>query len=483
MLVIAAAMFSLEMAVSNRYGFHRDELYFLACAHHLAWGYVDQPPFVPFVARVATALFGTSPTSLRVLPALAGGATVVFTGLIARELCGRRTAQVLAAVAAASSTEVLATVHLLSTAAFDLFFWSAVTLMIVRMLRVDDPRWWLAIGAVGGVGLLNKYNIAFLFVGLTVGLVASGRLHILLNRWALAGGCLALVMLVPNLIWNAQHHWAAISMLHSLQQENGGLGASLKFIPAQIVIVGPILAVMWIGGLIRLLRHPIGRPLGITYLTLIVLDTILGAKPYYLGGLCFALLAGGGLWIEEWMSSRGRTGLLGFTAALIIVGEALVLPLTLPILPVSSLAKGPWEGNLNKDLSATVGWGQLVHQVAAITRSLPPAERSHAVVFTGDYGAAGAVDLYGPRYGLTDVVSGHNNYWLWGHADARTGTATIAVNLSRTYLQTIFGTVISAGAVRTPSGVWTEERGDPIWICTHQKVSWGQAWPSARHYG
>ena len=169
--------------------------------------------------------------------------------------------------------------------------------------------------------------------------------------------------------------------------------------------------------------------------------------------------------------------------ALVVVGEALLLPFALPILPVNTLAKGPAEGNLNKDLSATVGWEQMTHQVADVASTLPVTNRARLVVFTGDYGAAGAIDLYGPGHALPSAISGHNNYWIWGPTGAIDGSTTIAVNLTRTYLRSIFRNVVPAGSVATPDGVWTEERGDTIWICTGQRVSWARAWPDAKHYG
>jgi len=482
-LGLAAGLVALELAVAGRYGYHRDELYFLACARHLAWGYVDQPPFTPAVARLATAMFGSSLVGLRVFPALAGGAAVVFTGLMARELGGGRRAQALAALAAATSTEVLAAMHLLSTTAFDLFFWSAITLLLLRLLRTGEPRWWLAIGAVGGIGLLNKYNVAFLFVGLAAGLLASGRGRTMLGPWPWAGAGLALAIWSPNLVWNAQHDWAAFSMMHSLQQENSTLGASISFIPDQLLIMGPVLILMWVGGLRLLLRHDFARPLGIAYLTLVVLYTLTGAKPYYLAGMYFVLFAAGGLWADQRLAARGRPSGRMRMVAWIVIGGAVVIPLTLPVLPVTALAKGPWEGQINKDLSATVGWPMFVRQIADVAATLPPAQRSHLVIFTGDYGAAGAVDLYGPHYGLPHAISGHNNYWWWGPGDSSDHSTTIAVDLSRSYLKTIFRQITSAVSVRTPGGVWSEERGDPIWICSHQKVSWAEAWPNARHYG
>jgi len=482
-LAIAAGLVVLELAVAGRYGFHRDELYFLACARHLAWGYVDQPPLVPAVAKLATALFGPSVVGIRVLPALAGGAAVVFTALTARELGGGRRAQVLAALATATSPQLLAAFHLLSTIAFDLFFWSATTLLVVRLLRTGDEKLWLAVGAVAGVGLMNKFNIAFLLFGLAAGLLLGGRGHMLRSGWLWVGAALALVIWSPNLIWNAQHHWAAFAMLRSLHQENSTVGASLDFIPAQFVVMGPVLVVLWLGGLRHLLRHHFARPLGVTYLVLLVLFAVTGAKPYYLAGMYLVLFAAGGIWAEGRLDARRPPrGIRGWVA-LITAGGVLALPLTLPVLPVSALAKGPWEGSINKDLSATVGWESLVGQIAKVSATLPAVQRTHLVIFTGDYGAAGAVDLYGDRYGLPLAISGHNSYWWWGPGSSGNGATTIAVDLPRSYLQTIFSEVIPAGSVATPNGVWSEERGDPIWICRGQKLPWAQAWPNARHYG
>jgi hypothetical protein len=478
---IAVAFVVVEVAVAGRYGFHRDELYFLACARHLAWGYVDQPPFVPAVARVATAVFGSSVVGLRLLPAVAGGVTVVLTAFMARELGGGRRAQLLAALAAATSTQVLATVHLLSTAAFDLFFWSAITCLVLRLLRTGNERWWLPLGAVTGIGLLNKYNVVFLLLGLVVGLVGCGHGRMLTSRWLWTGAAIALAIWAPNLVWNARHDWAAVAMLHSLHQENGTLGASIKFVPAQLVIVGPVLFPFWFAGSRRLLRHEFARPLGLAYLTLLVVDVLTGAKPYYLGGIYFVLFAAGGLRLEERLATNRRSPRR--YAWLFVIGAIVALPLTLPVLPVTALAKGPWEGNINKDLSATVGWNPFVRQLAGVVASLPPSERGHVVIFTGDYGAAGAVDLYGSRYGLPDAISGHNSYWWWGPHGAANGATTVAVNLSRDYLETIFARVVPAGSVGSPHGIWTEERGAPIWICSEQKLSWTSAWPAARQYG
>lgn len=482
-LGIAAAFFAVEMAVAARYGYHRDELYFLACARHMAWGYVDQPPLVPAVAWLAGKIFGASVVGLRAFPALAGSAAVVLSALMARELGGSRRAQWLAAVFAASSSEILATAHLLSTATFDLLFWALISWLALRLLRTGDRRLWLVIGVVTGLALINKYNVLFLAGGLTAGALAGRQRRILSGLWPWCGASLALAIWSPNLVWNATHHWAAFEMLQSLHRENSNLGASLGFIPAQLVIVGPVLAPMWIAGWRRLFRHDFARPIAVAYVVLVVVDVLVGAKSYYLGGIYFVLLAGGGLWADGALRTARRLTSPKLVAVT-LAGSAVVVPLALPVLPVSWQPRSDWESKINKDLSATVGWHRVVAQIAGIASRLPAAQRQRLVVLTGDYGAAGAVDLYGHQYGLPHAFSGHNSYWWWGPpSPSLDGATTIAVNLDRGYLLTIFGEVTPAGTVDTGHGIWTEERGDPIYVCSHQKVPWVLAWPAARHYG
>jgi hypothetical protein len=485
-LAWSAGFLAVELAMAARYGLHRDELYFLACGRHLAWGYVDQPPFVPLVARVASALFGASAVSLRVLPALAGATTVVLAALIARELGGRRRAQTFAALATALSPVIIAATHLLSTAGFDIFFWALLSWLFVRLLRTRDDRLWIAIGAVAGVALLNKWNVLFALGAIALGclLVPEHRPR-LRSPFTLAGGVLALAIWTPNLVWNAQHDWAAIAMLHSLHAENSTLGASISFLPLQLLIVGPALAVFWIAGVRTLRTDRIGRVFAIAFIALLVAYVLTGAKPYYLAGIYPSLLAAGGVWYERRLApgpadaaARGarRTGVV------IVVIALVSLPISLPVLPERTLPTSSWEGNINKDLSATIGWPALVRQVARVADSLPPSERAHLVVFTGDYGAAGAIDEYGARYGLPHAISGHNNYWWWGWGAARNGATTITIELDRSYLSTIFDSITPAGTVATPHNAWSEERGAPIFVCRHQRVSWKTAWPKARHY-
>jgi 4-amino-4-deoxy-L-arabinose transferase-like glycosyltransferase len=480
---ICVVFVALESVVSSRYGIHRDELYFLQCAHHLAWGYVDQPPLVPFLALLQTSLFGVSATALRILPALAGGTTVVITALMARELGGGRAAQTIGALAAATSAQLLAMFHTLSTAAFDALFWCLISWVTLRLCRTGERRLLLVIGALTGLGLMNKLDVAFLVIALGAAVALGPHRRLLLNRMALAGAAIALVIFSPDLAWNATHGWAQLSMLSSLHHENSTLGASITFVPAQLFVVGPVLALLWIGGLWRLWRDPTGRPLAIAFLALLVFFAVSGGKTYYLAGSYYALFAAGGVWAEERLEQRGKSQRVRGWAALLVLAGVLALPLTLPVLPATALPSGSWEGQINKDLSATYGWPSFVAQVAHIAGGLPHTEHRRLVLFTGDYGAAGALDLYGPQYGLPAAISGHNTFWWWGPGNSPEDSTTIAVDLPRRYLKTIFSTVVLAGTVATPDDAWTEERGDQIFLCTGQIESWATAWLSARHYG
>lgn len=478
---VAGCLLAVELAVATRYGFHRDELYFLACARHLSWGYVDQPPLVPAIARVVTAVFGTSLFWMRVPSAVAGAGTVLLAGLIAREMGGGRRAQLLAAVAAATSVQGLAAFHLLSTTPFDMASWAVLGWIFARLLRTADTRLWLAAGAVTGVALLDKLNVAFFVGAFAVALVACGSGHLLRSRWAAIGAGVAIVLLSPDVAWNATHGWAQLGMLAALHRENSTLAASLSFVPAQFIVVGPVLAALWVPGLVRLVGPGRFRAFGVSFLILAAVYAVSGAKPYYLAGAYYPLFAAGALRAERSLTVlRARVPLIVPAS---VVGAVALAPLALPVLPASALAKGAWEGAINKDLSATVGWRSSVAQIAAVVDRLPTGQRRSVAVLTGDYGAAGAVDLYGAGYGLPHAASGHNTYWWWGPGPAAHALTVVAVNVPAASLRAVFGTVTPAGSITTPGGVWTEERGAPIFVCTDRLLPWSEAWPRFRHYG
>ncbi len=341
----------------------------------------------------------------------------------------------------------------------------------------------MPLGAVIGVALMNKLNVAFLVVALVIGLAAGSERRLLWSRHAWMGAAIGLVIVSPDIVWNAQHEWAQLSMLRSLHSENSTTGASIGFLPAQLIVVGPALCVLWITGLIHLWRSLRWRPLAVSYVVLAAWFTLSGAKSYYLAGIYFVLFAAGGVAAERRLCSKGKPGRVRGWIALMVVGGVVALPLTLPLLPESTLPTGSWEGQINKDLSATVGWPMYVRQVAGIVNALPPGQRSRLVLLTGDYGAAGAIDLYGTRYHLPSAHSGHNTYWWWGPGGMTNDSATVAVNVPRSALLRVFHRVRLVGSVQTPNNVWTEERGDPIFLCTQQFASWSDVWPAFRHYG
>jgi hypothetical protein len=466
---VAVAVVGILSVLAPRYGWHRDELYFLQCGKRLAWGYVDQPPFTPFVARLANELFGTNLVGLRLFPALALGAVVLLSAATARELGGGRPAQTIAAASAAACPLFLGMGHLLSTATFDLLAWVAITYLVVRLLRRSDDRLWLAVGAVAGFGLLNKHTVTFVMFGLVVGLAVtpSGRRHFT-RPWLWAGGALALLIWLPNLIWQAQHDWPVFDMLRSLNEEPR-IGDVFLFVPSQLFLLGP-LVLMWIPGLRWLLRDARFRVLGVAYLTLLVVFLVGRGKPYYIAGMYPVLLAAGAVWWEQ--RERGRAA-VPWIIALTFVGG---LPLAVPVVPVDWAKHHP-IGDLQLELGAQLGWTQEVDRLAAIRRTVD----GPVTILTGNYGQAGAVELYGPSRGLPTAYSGHNNEWLWGPPPRQT-PVTITVGFDAFPLRRLFADCQFAVRMGKPHGVASEEEGQAFYVCRGQRAPWPELWPGLKNY-
>ena len=466
-LLTAGAVVVVLVAFAGRYGYHRDELYFLECGRHLSWGYVDQPPFTPALARVATGLFGASLHGLRLFPALATGAIVVLAALTARELGATRRGEVLAAIATAAASFFLGAGHLFSTTTFDNLFWAAVVYVVVRALRPGaDPRLWLVAGAVAGVGLLNKHSVAFLLAGVFAGLVAVRR-DVLRTPWPWVGASIAVVIWAPNLLWHAQHDWPVVDMSRSLREEGIADGNTFLFLPLQLVLFNPVGAVAWIAGLAWLLRDTaarVFRPVAIAYLVLAIGFVVSAGKPYYLAGLYPALLAAGAVWMERrWTTDPTRR----YVAALVAVA-VLSTPLGLPILPIEAVGDG-LAAEINPELRESYGWPELVR---TIDRVGEPGD----IVLTRNYGQAGAVERFSERE--RPVYSGHNHYWLWGPppddaagvivvgripGDHFTGCRTVAVN-------------------HNPERVPNDEEGAPIRRCAGPRRPWSSLWPALQAY-
>ncbi|MBV8162494.1 MAG: glycosyltransferase family 39 protein [Acidimicrobiia bacterium] len=492
--VVAAVTFAVLVSYATRYGWHRDELYFLQCARHLAGGYVDQPVFTPLVARVSLTLFGRSLLALRTFPAIASGGTVVLCALLAREFGGGRGAQLLAAIGAATAPAVLGSGHLHGPTAYDITAWSALAFLVARLVRTGDRRLWVAAGAVTGLGLANKHSIGFFVLALLVGLVATGHGELLRSRWFLLGAVIAVAFTVPDLVWQAGHQWATIAMTRRLNQKYGGLAAFALFVPAQLVMASPALVGMWFAGLRRLWRPDAAdaafggvggwRTFALSYTLLFLFFGLTGGKHvYYVAAMYVVLLAAGAVVVAGRVAGR----LAELRRLFIALGVATVVavPAVLPVLPPSTTG---WTATVNPVMVETVGWPELVHTVSDVWYSLPASERAHAVIFTADYGEAGAINELGGGDHLPRAVSGQNNFWWWGPGDP-TATTVVAVAPGPkdthdydAYLRTFFGDVATAARLTNRAGLANEEAGGHVYICRRPRQPWGRMWPRLRHY-
>jgi hypothetical protein len=490
--LIAAAAFGLELALSARYGYVRDELYFLAAGHHLAFGYVDQPPLTPLLARLGQLATGNTLVGSRVLPALALAALILATAAMSRRLGAGRTGQILAALAAATCGEFLGAMHELTTTTPDLVCWAVTLLLATQLLASQNPRWWLAIGGAVGVGAEAKWNIGFLTLALLAGLAATGERHLLRSRYLLFGALLAAALAAPDLAWQATHGWPNLGVFHALQTQAGA--NRITYWPAQIFFTGPALTPIWVAGLVWSLRNPAARPfrpLGIACAVAIAAQFILGGKPYYPGGAYTFLFAAGGVAAERWLAGRklkaaaqpGTPRKLDGAVklgAVMLVSAAIGLPIALPVLPARALHTVPLQ-KINYDLAESIGWPQQVALVAREYRALPATERARTTILAGNYGEAGALARYGPADGLPAAYSGHNNFWLWGPPPA-TGTDAIAVNVDPVLLRREFSHVRQVATFSNGLGVDDDEQGAPVYLATGLRSSWAAAWPAFRDY-
>ncbi len=469
--LVAAAAFAVELAVSGRYGYVRDELYFLAAGRHPAWGYVDQPSLTPLLARLDSLLTGNTLVGLRALPALGLAALVVLTAAMARALGAGRGGQLLAALATACCAEYLGAMHELTTTPVDFVAWAATLLAVTRLLRRSDPRWWVAVGGLAGLGLDAKWNIGFLVAALGLGFAVTPAARPLLRSRYLAYGAVLLAALAaPDFVWQALHGWPNFAVFGQLNQQAWKNRA--VYWPTQVVYTSIALVPLWIGGIAWALRDARLRVAGIAAVAAIVAQFVLGGKGYYPGGIytfCFA---------------AGATALSGRPlrrrAMVYCAAAAVSAVIALPLLPAAALARFPVQ-KVNYDLGEEIGWPSEVALLARAYQSLPASERGAATVVAGNYGEAGAVDRYGPALGLPPVYSGANNYWLWGPPPAR-DTVAVAINVDPALLRRWFRSVRVAAVYRNGLGVSDDEEGAVIYVAVGLRSSWTSAWPAFRDY-
>ncbi|NUR24700.1 MAG: hypothetical protein HOV83_02415 [Catenulispora sp.] len=480
MLVVLVVLAAVLTAVSARYGYHRDELYFLAAGRHLAWGYVDQPPLTPLLARASTAVFGDSPAGLRVVATAAAALTVWVAALLARETGGGRRAQVLAAAATAVSAIVLTSGHMVSTVTFDLLAWLLLCLLAARLLRTGDGRWYVPVGAVAGVAVLNKYLVVLLLVVLAVSLLLVGPRRIPAGRWLVAGVLLAFVIAAPNVWWQAHHGWPQFSVASGIERGQG-VSNRATFIPFQFVYLAPPLAPLWIAGWLRLWRDPALRPLrlfAVAYPLAAVIVLASGGKSYYVLPLLVVLMAAGAEPAVRWAARGPRRGWV--LPATIAVVAAVNILTTLPVLPPRDL--GPVNA-VNKEQGEQVGWPRFVATVAEAWRRIPSDQRKNAVIYTQNYGEAAAIERYGPAYGLPRPYSGHMSYGDWGPPPDSAGGPVLIVHYpANTRLASQFLDCVPLAVVDDGYALSNDEQGTVVQKCAGPIGSWSSRWPALRTY-
>jgi hypothetical protein len=489
-VAVAAVKLIVHCYFNNRYDYFRDEFDYLACARHLGWGYVDQPPLVPFLTRLSLVTLGDSLRAIRFLPALAMSATVVLTGVIARELGGRAGALLLAAVSVAAAPIFLIDASLLLTNDFEPLLWAGCAYCAILAAKRNEPRYWFWFGVVAGIGMEEKYSIAVFGFAVVVGLLLTEQRRFLFNKWMWLGGLAALVIFLPNLLWNLHYDWPFVQLMHNIRAEGRDVELSpLQFFLQQCLLTQPIAAPIWIAGIFAFLFWKPLRPyrfLGWSYVVSFAVFAILHGKNYYLAPIYPMLLAAGAV-IFEHAVDRPRLKLLPYGAAvLILAGGIWTSPLVMPVIPVERMEafldkfpiKVPRSEHsherafLPQHFADQFGWHEIVSEVNLAWQRIPPAERADCGIFAQDYGQAGAIDWYGPQYGLPASLSGHQTWFLWGPRHY-TGNCLIVLDDSPENLDRLYNSVEFVG--RSADNPYALEKNLPVYLCKDpKKPNWLQ---------
>lgn len=495
---IALAKFLFHVYFNNRYGYFRDEFDYIACGNHLAWGYVDQPPLIPFLTHISRALLGDSLRAIRFIPALASSLLVVQTALIARELGGRRFALLLSAIAVLIAPQYLSNGSLLTTNCLEPNLWMGCAYFAILAIKRNDSRYWLWFGVIAGVGLEEKYTIALFGFAIVVGLLSTEHRRFFLDRWLWFGGIAAFLIFLPNLLWNIHYHWPFLQLMHNIRAEGRDvvLGAGQYFLQ-QTILVHPLTAPIWLAGLAALFFSARLKPyrfLGWAYVVCYAVLFALHGKNYYLAPIYPVLLAAGAVVIDYAIDRPSTAWLKPAIVIVLLASGAHLAPVTVPVfLPDHFLAyvKGlPFKlpvmehqhegAALPQWYADQFGWQEIVNETAVAWDQIPPAERVDCAIFAQDYGAAGAIDFLGRRLGLPPAISGHQTYFLWGPR-SYSGNCMIVLDDSRERLTQLFDSVQFVG--NSPNNQYALETEVPVWICRGPKFgTLAQLWPQLKKW-
>jgi hypothetical protein len=477
-LYLAFAKLLLHLLTAARYGIFRDEMYYVACSKHLAWGYVDHPPMNVFITWFARHVFGESLLGLRLLPAIAGAALVWMTGELAREMGGSRFAQALSALAIIPVPIYLIMHHWLTMNAFEPLLWMGCVWCVVRAINRNDPRYWFWFGVITGVGLETKYSIAFLVFGALVGGVAGPERRFLKSRWLWSGMLAAAILALPNFLWQLGHNFPFLQLIHNIHMGNRDIvRGPFSFMVDQAAIVNPILFPLWAAGLLWLFFGQEGRRyrlLGWAYVVLLTAFIVLGGKNYYVVPIYPMLFAAGAVGFERSTAQSFAWSRIVYVSAIVVVG-ALLTPISCPILSPEDyiryqaalhiqppVAERQNNGPLPQFFADEFGWEEVVRQVAREYNGLSPDDARTPLSWGKSWGEAAAIDFYGPRYGLPPAISKHNNYWYWGPRDD-TGDIVIVSGSDGCGDREHFRSVQAAGRVEHPYS--RRDEHFTIWLC------------------
>lgn len=465
--VVIAAQALLLLLIVNQYGPHRDELYFSSAGQHLAWGYADQPSFTPLLAAVSHAIAPDNLVALRFWSIIAVAAMVALSAQFARLLGGAGPAQLLTSVTVAVGVFTMAVGHRLSTATFDALAWTAIAVVVTQALLDDRPRLWLWAGLIAGIGLNNKHGVAFCLFGILVGvaLVRETR-PVLRTRWPWLGGLVALTLWLPNLLWQHAHGWPVLELSSDISEEYGGVGGRIELLGQTFIMFSPVIGVLWIYGIVQLLRRPVwapARPVAIGFLAVLLVFVVTGGKGYYLAGFVVPLIAAGSVaLVERWPARR--------TVFWVAVSAVIAWPAVIPVLPLQTYVDH--YPKLDVDQLETIGWDDYTDTVRTVVADLPEG----TVVFTGNYGEAGAMEWYDVG---APVYSGHNGWREWGPPP---DTAAPVVVVGWDVEPAEFEGCEQAATLHNSAGADNEEDGRGVWVCDGPVGSWSEAWEDLAHY-
>jgi Dolichyl-phosphate-mannose-protein mannosyltransferase len=486
LVAIALVVAVIHLLTNNRYGFHRDELQFLSDARHLDWGFVAYPPFTPFVERIGLEIFGVSLVGLRLFSVIVQALAIVVTGRMAWQLGGGRLAQITAGLVVATSGLPVFEGTEFQYSTFDYLWWVLIAYFVIRLLKTEDPRWWVAIGAAIGVGLMTKYTICFFIAGILGGMLLTGARRFFLSWWFWGGVGVALLIFLPNFLWQVRHGFISVHFLQHIHVRDVGEGRANGFFRDQFLICANLFAApLWILGLVSFLRDPRYRMLGCMYLIPLALFFFGKGRGYYLAAAYPMLFAMGAVAGERWVASLKRGWRLAVESVFFTGVAAWGLFAFALLVPLAS--SGPLKQfalKNNDDLREEIGWEELVKTVAGIRDSLPPEQRDNVGVLVGNYGEQGAVEILGPAYHLPMPISRTNSAWLRGYPAPQPSTL-IVVGFSQASADRAFSSCRLAGHNGNSENVKNEESTyhPDIFVCGGPRLPWPEFWMKYQNFG